>query len=156
MKIFNIRLTKFNPAKIGAWIWGLLLFATVGTLLTAQYLLTIPTYREVLTPISEYEGVSGQISSNMSVGEITMTLQGIEPNTDIRILQNGVAVAYFSSKTISIMAQNNALIEIDGTKTNEPFAVSISNFAESITFADDKTSTQVNGNIAQLTRVFVK
>jgi hypothetical protein len=154
MKFFNLNISL--PKKIGTIAWGTAIFIAVGTLLTSQFLLTIPTYREALTPISEYEGVSGQISANMAVAEITLTLQGIEPSADIRILQNGVAVAYFSSQAVSIMAQNNALIEIDGTKTDTPFAVSISNFADTITFADDKTATQVNNNIAQLARFFVK
>jgi len=164
MKFFkiNLRIPKIKstkPIKGSTIIWGVLLTA-VGTLTVSQLLHAAPQSREVLSPIElrdkALEDTAEASPDNTAVGEITITLYGTTPSPDIRILQNGAAVAYFSAESVSIMAQNNALIEIDGTKVSEPFIVSVTGSADTVSFADDRMSAQVEGNIAELARVYVR
>ena len=142
-KIFNYVLTV---------VFGILLFA----LLSSQLGLTIPAVRTALTNVSDYESAAGMTEDNTQLGEITLSLKGLEANTDIKVLQNGEIVAFFTQNTMTVTVCNNSLIEIDGTKVENKFSVSIDNQSQNISFSDETREVVVDKNIVILTRVFVK
>jgi len=151
-----MKIVGFSIKKLFDKLWGLLFLISLCALLISQFALTIPTFRDSLAPISETKGVSGQVEGGLALGEITLSLQGVEPSADIKVLQNGVPIAFFTTDTLTVSVRHNSLIEIDGTKVANNFVINIEDYSGNISFAEGKTSTDVSNNIAILARVFVQ
>ncbi len=147
-----MRIVKLNLSNI----FNSLLFVFITIMLISQLALTTPNARVLLTTIDKDEDVS--VSANQDsirLGEITISLNGVHPSDDIKILQNGEPIAVFYDKEIKITVADNSVIEIDGSKINKEFYVDIINVSDNIKF-ENVSQIRVNSNIAMVGRIFVK
>jgi len=131
-------------------------YILTALLLTAQLALTIPGARTVLTFVDRLEGVGDSSGVTTALGEIKLTLDGIEPSSSIDVLQNGRSVMFFYDREISLTVSDNSVIEIDGTSINTPFTVRVSKLSDNIKIENDAVSVEVNSNISILGRIFIK
>jgi hypothetical protein len=142
-----------NPGRL----FRILTIITLSLLLLAQLVLTTPGIRAVLTYTDKFEGLYGNSQTQSStLGEITLTLQGVEPASDIEILQNGQPIAIFYEAEINITVSDNSVIEIDGRKVKTPFSVRVSKLSPNIEAEDIPQIVHVNSDISLIGRIFVK
>jgi hypothetical protein len=134
-----------------AVIFGLCILA----LLIVQLALTTPQTRELLAEHMGEITVANPVRASSGLGEITLTVDGAQPSNSIKVLQNGVIIAILNQTSTTLMVEDNALIEIDGTKIDEHFYVRITNAADNVRFYNNARETLVEKNIAILSRVFV-
>ena len=153
---FDYFLGEMFLRKIFSYALAAVFGTAVIALLVSQLGLTVPAVRTTLTNVSDYEDAMGQTEDNSQLGEITLSLHGVNANADIKVLQNGDAIAFFLQDTINVTVRNNSLIEIDGTKVKDNFSVTIASQSQNISFSDEIREITVDKNIAILTRVFVK
>lgn len=132
------------------------MFILVGLLLLSQLVLTTPGARAVLTYIDKFEGAYVSSVNTGRLGEITLSLVGIEPVSDIEILQNGQPIAIFYEKEVKITVSDNSVIEIDGRNVKTPFTVEIKGITSNIDIENNVTSIEVNSNISLIGRIFIK
>ena len=132
-----------NPGRL----FRILTIITLSLLLLAQLVLTTPGIRAVLTYTDKFEGLYGNSQTQSStLGEITLTLQGVEPASDIEILQNGQPIAIFYEAEINITVSDNSVIEIDGRKVKTPFSVRVSKLSPNIEAEDIPQIVHVNSD----------
>jgi hypothetical protein len=142
-----------NPGRL----FRILTIITLSLLLLAQLVITTPGIRAVLTYTDKFEGLYGNSQTQSStLGEITLTLQGVEPASDIEILQNGQPIAIFYEAEINITVSDNSVIEIDGRKVKTPFSVRVSKLSPNIEAEDIPQIVHVNSDISLIGRIFVK
>lgn len=153
MRFFKKKPIFINLSKV----YKIFLFALTAILLITQLALTTPGARTVLTYIDRFEGVYTNAENYApSLGELKLVLEGVNPSSEIEVLQNGKAIAFFYDDTINITVSDNSVIEIDGTSVLEPFNVRINKVTENIKIENDPDSVQINSNISLLGRIFIK
>ena len=135
---------------------ALVFAACVLVLLVVQLALTTPEARDALAEHLSGVPVASSASSGVVLGELTLTLEGVPPTSDIKVLQNGIPISVFNQQTIIVLVEDNSLIEIDGTETQESFKVSLDATSENVELFRGVRQILVQNNIAILDRIFVE
>lgn len=118
----------------------------------AQVALTVPRVRQTLSYV---EGKEHFAIVQQKTGELTLTIQGIAPSEDIRILQNGQQIGTFAQSTATVPVQDNSVIEVDGCNAGGDFTVLVSAKSSNINTSLPAQIT-ISHNIGIIGRVFVK
>lgn len=108
-------------------------FVLFASLILTQILLAAPTTRKLLVKDAEFEGSPIRMEENLfTEGELELELQNIQRDENLNILINGDEVAAFSNKSMVLKVRDGDVIEIDGTRTNNPAVVKITKSSSNI------------------------
>lgn len=146
-----MRIVKINFEKL----LNSVVFIVATTVILAQTILTIPKLNSYFCNLSNKEYVETFSTSELNkTAEVTFELDSFEPNTAIKILQNGEEIGCFTDKKITVTVYENSVLEIDGRVIKKPFTVNVI-YDKSV---DSKLSNKiiVDSNIAMVGRIFIK
>jgi hypothetical protein len=127
----------------------------VLTLLVVQLVMTMPQARDALAEQMSGMPASNAVRVGVTLGELVLTLEGVQPTNNIKVLQNGIPISVFNQRTISVMVEDNSLIEIDGSNTREGFRVILDSHSENVELFNGATEVALQENIAILDRILV-
>ncbi|GHV18476.1 hypothetical protein FACS189425_07300 [Clostridia bacterium] len=128
----------------------------VLTLLVVQLSLTTPEARDIIAETSGGVVASNSTPTGVNLGELTLSIHDVQPHNNIKILQNGVVIGIFNQPTVIITVEDNALIEIDGSKIDKDFRVQIDSQSSNVKYFKDVREITVQKNIAILARIFIE
>lgn len=141
--------------RIFRWFMGMFFGVCVLALLVVQLVLTTPRAREAMAGRMGGVGVAGE-TVGVLLGELVLSLEGVNPSSGIRILQNGVPITVFNQQVVTVMVEDNSLIEIDGMDIRDSFRVRVDSYSENMRLVEGVQEIEVDGGIVVLDRVLVK
>jgi hypothetical protein len=153
----SLRIFSFNGRKLER-ILIICFTICVLLLITAQFLMTNPSIRVFLTQEENAEGAFFEQSGTIyDKGILSIELiDSARLRDDAWVLVNGLKVTNFTQKQVSISVKDGDLVEIDGTKVSNAFAVKVSSYSSNAKLIIDNSSLVVNRSIGVLARVKLK
>jgi hypothetical protein len=156
MKIKALKKYKDNDGK-GSNFENLLFTICIIcfiALVIIQIILMVPSVREYLNLTDKSIGVPlGGDEYLYGRGQITLKMNGTQPDPEVQVLVNGDTVQKFDNLMMNIEVKDGDVIEIDGTQSSSGHIITVDEISSNINSTCKNSVARVESNFQRLLKV---
>lgn len=123
-------------------------------LVIIQIIFMVPSVREYLNLTDKSIGVPlGEDEYLYGRGQITLKMNGTQPDPEVQVLINGDTVQKFDNLLMNIEVKDGDVIEIDGTQSSSGHIITVDEISSNISGACKNSVARVESNFQRLLKV---